>query len=121
MKKYVTHLKDLPSYTPAGHSKTTNYRLLGPGPGGSDRIEVVLGQIEHGGQADPHTHTYEEQAMFVMEGNALVETAGESEVVGPNDFIYLPQGTSHKVVPLKGRPLKLLIIYAPPLSSIQGS
>ncbi|MBM4332853.1 MAG: cupin domain-containing protein [Deltaproteobacteria bacterium] len=121
MKKYVTHLKDLPSYTPAGHSKTTNYRLLGPGPGGSDHIEVVLGQIEYGGRADPHTHASEEQAIFVMEGKALVEIAEEREVIGPNDFIYLPAGTPHKVAPMEGKPLKLLIIYAPPLSSIQGS
>jgi mannose-6-phosphate isomerase-like protein (cupin superfamily) len=38
-------------------------------------------------------------------------------VVGPNDFIFLPQGVSHKVVAMEGPPLKLLIIYAPPLSS----
>jgi mannose-6-phosphate isomerase-like protein (cupin superfamily) len=46
-----------------------------------------------------------------------VEIEGESEVVGPNDFIYLPPGTSHRVTTLKGPPLKLLIIYSPPLSS----
>lgn len=117
MKKYTTHLKDLPSYTPPGHSKTTNYRLLGPGPDGSDRMEVVLGQIEYGGQADPHVHPDLEQAFFVLEGKAEVEIEGEREVVGPNDFIYLPSGIPHRVTPLKGAPLKILIIYSPPLSS----
>jgi len=121
MKKYVTHLKDLSSYSPPGHSKTTNLRLLGPGPDGSNRMEVVLGQIEYGGQADPHSHANEEQALFVMEGKALIEIAGEREVVGPNDFIYLPQGTHHKIVPIEGKHLKVLIIYAPPLSSARNS
>ncbi|MBI5605008.1 MAG: hypothetical protein HY879_16845 [Deltaproteobacteria bacterium] len=37
-------------------------------------------------------------------------------MVGPTDFIHLPAGTRHKVVPLEGQPLKLLIVYAPPLS-----
>jgi putative monooxygenase len=119
--KYITHLKDFSPYVPPGHSKTTNYRLLGPGPGGSGRIEVVLGQIEYGGQADPHTHAKAEQGFFILEGRALVEIAGEKEVVGPNDFIFLPQGVSHKVVAMEGPPLKLLIIYAPPLSSTQNS
>lgn len=117
MKKYITHMKDLLPYTPPGHSKTTNYRLLGPGPGGSDRMEVVLGQIEYGGQADPHVHPGLEQAFFVLEGKAAVEIAGESEVVGPDDFIYLPRGIPHRVTPLEGPPLRLLIIYSPPLLS----
>jgi mannose-6-phosphate isomerase-like protein (cupin superfamily) len=117
MKKYITHLIDLPCYTPPGHSKTTNRRLLAPGAFGSNRVEVVLGQMEYGGQADPHLHPDLEQAFFVLEGKAVVEIEGESEVVGPNDFIYLPPGTLHRVTPLEGPLLKLLIIYAPPLSS----
>lgn len=117
MKKYISHLKDISAYTPPGHSKTTNYRLLGPGPDGSDRMEVVFGQIEFGGQADPHVHADLEQAFFVLEGKAEVEIEGERELVGPNDFIYLPPGIPHRVTPLKGLPLKILIIYSPPLSS----
>lgn len=119
IKKYVRRLEDVPSYMPPGHSKTANYRLLGPGPGGSDRLEIVLGQIEYGGQADCHTHETSEQAFFVLEGKALVKIDGEEDVIGPGDFIYLPQGTFHKVIPLEGQPLKILIVYAPPLSSVQ--
>jgi len=111
MRKYITHLDELPLYSPPGHSKTTNRRLLG-----SDRVEVVFGQIEYGGQADPHSHADVEQAFFVLEGKAVVEIAEKSAEVGPNDFVYLPPGTSHRVTPLDGPPLKLLIIYAPPLS-----
>ena len=117
MKKYITRMKDLFPYTPPGHSKTTNYRLLGPGPGGSDRLEVVLGQIEYGGQADPHVHPDLEQAFFVLGGKAAVEIAGQTEEIGPDDFIYLPPGTPHRVAPLEGAPLRILIIYSPPLLS----
>ena len=121
MKKYVTHVNDLSSYTPPGHSKTTNFRLLGLGPEGSNRMEIILGQVGYGGQADPHSHENEEQAIFVLEGKALIEIAGLKEVVGPNDFIFLPQGTPHKIVPLEGKHFKVLIIYAPPLSSDRNS
>jgi mannose-6-phosphate isomerase-like protein (cupin superfamily) len=116
IKKYLRRLKEVPSYTPPGHFKTTNYRLLGPGPDGSDRLEIILGQIEYGGQADCHIHENSEQAFFVLEGKALLQIEGEEELISPNDLIYLPKGTSHKVVPVEGQPLKLLIVYAPPLS-----
>gem|GEM_PF-4073856 len=33
--KYIIRLDDLETYSPAGHSRTTNRRLLGPGPRGS--------------------------------------------------------------------------------------
>jgi hypothetical protein len=66
MKKYVVRPHELPTYSPPKHSGTTNRRLLGPGPSGSDRMEVVLGELEYGGQADPHVHPDLEQAFFVL-------------------------------------------------------
>jgi quercetin dioxygenase-like cupin family protein len=116
MKGYITHIGDLPFYVPPGHSKTRNRRLLGPDSFGSNRVEVVLGEIEYGGQADPHTHSESEQAFLVLEGSALVEIEGKSQIVGAGDFIYLPAGVRHRVETLKGPALKLLILYAPPLS-----
>jgi len=116
MKQYIIHLQDLPTYSPPGHSKTSNRRLLGPGIFGSNRLEVVFGQIEYGGQADPHAHPGNEQAFFILEGKAMLEIGGKENIVGPNDFVYLPPGVTHRVTPLEGPPLKLLIIYSPPLS-----
>ncbi len=117
MKRYIVHSYELPTYTPLAHSHTINRRLLGPGPSGSDRVEVVLGEIKFGGQADPHSHSGVEQAFFVIQGKAVVEIEGKSSIVGPDDFIYLPPGATHRVTPLEGPPLKLLILYAPPLFS----
>ena len=117
MKKFITHLSEVSPYFPPGHAKTTNYRLLGPGPSGSDRFEIVLGHIESGGQADPHAHEELEQAVFILEGKAVVEIEGRHEVVGPNDLVYFPEGVRHQISTLEGPPLKLLIVYAPPLSA----
>jgi quercetin dioxygenase-like cupin family protein len=116
MKKYIVHPRELPTYSPPAHSRTTNRRLLGPGPSGSDRVEVVLGELEYGGQADPHVHPDLEQAFFVLQGKAEVEIEAQKTVVGPEDFVFLPPGTVHRVTPLEGPPLRLLIFYSPPLS-----
>jgi len=117
MKKYIIHPRELPAYSPPKHSKTINRRLLGPGPSGSDRMEVVLGEIAFGGQADPHAHPDLEQAFFVLQGRAEVEVDGEKSVVGPEDFIFLPPGVMHRVTPLEGPALRVLVLYTPPLSS----
>lgn len=116
MSKYISHSHELAVYTPPAHSNTRNRRLLGAGPSGSSRMEVVLGEIEFGGQADPHLHSEVEQAIFVMEGKAEVEIDGQAAVVGADDFIYLPAGVTHRVTALPGPPLRVLIVYAPPLS-----
>ena len=117
MKRYISHAYELPVYTPPAHSNTQNRRLLGPGPFGSSRAEVVLGEIKFGGQADPHSHSEVEQGIFVISGKAEVEIEGETAVVGPDDFIFLPAGATHRVTALPGPPLKVLIVYAPPLSA----
>jgi len=121
MKRYIVHSYELPVYSPPAHSHTKNRRLLGPGPFGSGRVEVVLGEIEYGGQADPHSHSGVEQAFFVIQGKAVVEIEGKSAIVGPDDFVYLPAGATHRVIPQEGPTLKLLILYTPPLSSPKKS
>ncbi len=121
MKKFITHLTDVSPYSPAGHSRTTNFRLLGPGAAGSERFEVILGEIEPGGRADAHAHERIEQAVFVLEGKAVIEIEGESEIAGPKDLMYFPAGVKHSITPLDGRPIRLLIIYAPPLSASRDS
>lgn len=119
IRKYFRRLKEVSPYTPPGHFKTTNYRLLGPGPEGSDRLEIILGQIEYGGQAECHIHENSEQAFFILEGKALVKIGGEEKVVGPTELVYVPQGMFHEVTPLGDQPLRILIVYAPPLSSVE--
>ena len=121
MEKYIVKPHELPTYSPPKHSWTTNRRLLGPGPSGSSTMEVILGELEYGGQADPHVHQDLEQAFFILQGQAEVEIDGEKAVVGPEDFIFLPPGTVHRVTPMKGPPLRLLIIYSPPLSSSKNA
>lgn len=42
-----------------------------------------------------HTHTVQEQIYHVLEGEGLIEIAGENRVVRKNDFIFLPPGVEH--------------------------
>lgn len=112
--KYIVTPDDVPAYSPPLHSGTVNRRLVGRDVNGSACVEVVLGVVEPGGLAERHTHEVE-QAMYVLEGRALVEVNGESRECGAGTACFFPPGVAHRVESLGPGPLRVLVIYAPPL------
>src|SRR5215470_8428126 len=44
-----------------------------------------------------HSHKEQEQVYHVLEGEGLMEIAGESHVVRKHDVIYLPPGVEHMI------------------------
>ncbi len=112
--KYIVRPEDVPPYSPAMHTGTVNRRLVGRDVNGSIHVEMVLGVLEPGGVAERHSHDAQEQAMYILEGRALVEV-GDSikEEVGPGTACFFPAGMPHRFEALT--PVKTLVIYAPPL------
>jgi mannose-6-phosphate isomerase-like protein (cupin superfamily) len=110
----ITHIDDLPAYAPPGHSGTRNIRLADRAFCG--HFEMVLGEIAPGGVADPHAHDTEYQAMYVISGRAEV-TLGDRPAVecGPGTMVRIPPKVMHKVVATGEEPLKLILVYSPPL------
>jgi quercetin dioxygenase-like cupin family protein len=110
----IKHIDDLPVYGPPGHSGTRNVRLVDREACG--RFEMVLGEIAPGGVAEPHSHAVEYQAMYVVSGIGEV-TLGDAAPVdcGPGSIVNIPPGLMHKVVAKGEEPLKLVIVYSPPL------
>jgi quercetin dioxygenase-like cupin family protein len=112
-RKYVIRLPELDTYSPPLHHGTVNRRLVGR-ENGSGKIELIIGEIQPGGGAYPHTHD-SDQACFVLTGRCLL-TIGESvEEAGPDCAFFLPAGLEHKVEVMGEEVLRLLVIYSPPL------
>lgn len=112
--KYIVRPEEVPAYSPPLHAGTVNRRLVGKEVNGSRQVEVVLGTVEPGGVAERHTHEVE-QAMYVVEGRALVEVGDDKREVGPGTACFFPPGMPHRVESLGPGPLKALVIYSPPL------
>lgn len=112
--KHISHVNDLEKYSPPGHAGTVNIRLF-------DRtfcknFEMIIGELEPGGVAHKHHHEVEYQAIYVLSGKAGVTLAEEETVeCGPGSAIELPPGLDHHVSSLGPDPLKLMIVYSPPL------
>ena len=63
---------------------------------GSDGIALVRGRIEPGGVLPWHTHDVEE-ALTVLEGNALSEIGDETYNLLPGDAVLLPAHIPHQL------------------------
>ena len=105
----VNHIRiidpeDVPPYQPAGHAKTTNRCLFI-----EEQMEIIEGMIESGGGADRHIHKNNEQMLYTLGG--LTDPL----------LIYYPRGAPHGTGGSVSDPLKLLVIYAPPLGESQNA
>jgi len=96
--------KDVPSYEPAGHAKTTNRCLFV-----DEHIELIEGTIARGGGAQRHFHRHHEQVLYVLGG------------VSVPLLIYYPEGAPHGTGGGVPEPLALLVIYSPPLGESQNA
>ncbi|MGH8730413.1 MAG: cupin domain-containing protein, partial [Burkholderiales bacterium] len=62
--RYFVRPQDVPTYHPANHTGTVNRRLVGASNVGANKVEVVLGVIEKGKGALPHSHPGIEQVCY---------------------------------------------------------
>lgn len=111
--KYVIRAEEVTPYSPANHSGTKNYRLVGPTVNGAKAMEIVLGDIERNEGALPHAHPDLEQAAYILEGEALSVVDGVEHHVKPGDMCFFPANVFHSIKVLTER-LKVLVVYSPP-------
>jgi quercetin dioxygenase-like cupin family protein len=111
--RYVTRASEQDPYSPANHSGTKNYRLVGPQVNGAKYLEIVLGDIERNEGTPAHAHPDVEQAVYILEGEAIAVIDGEDHDVRAGDMVFIPAKVFHSFKALSER-LKLLVIYSPP-------
>lgn len=113
MSGVIVRASEQEPYSPANHTGTKNYRLVGPTVNGAKHLEVVLGDIERNEGTPPHAHPDVEQAVYILEGEAIAGIDGIDHAVGRGDMIFFPANVFHSFKAVSER-VKLLVIYAPP-------
>ena len=112
----IVHLDDLPRYEPAGHWGTRNARLVEHPAGGG--YEMILGTMTPEGGAEPHHHDRNHQAMFILEGEALVELGdAPPRRCGPGSVIEIPPGLPHRFASAGTGTLRFIVVFSPPLAA----
>jgi quercetin dioxygenase-like cupin family protein len=112
-KSHRVRQSEVAPYSPANHTGTRNYRLIGPETVGAKQLEVLIGEIERGKGALPHAHPGIEQVCYLLEGAAHVEVAGEKFELAPGEACFFPAGAQHLFIVTSER-AKVMVIYAPP-------
>jgi quercetin dioxygenase-like cupin family protein len=110
---YVIHPLEQPYYSPANHTGTRNYRLVGPKTNGSRYLEIALGDIERHEGSPAHAHPDLEQAVYIIEGEATVEVDGVLCHVKTGDLMYFPPKVFHDIR-VESERIRILVIYSPP-------
>ncbi|MGA2945338.1 MAG: cupin domain-containing protein [Xanthobacteraceae bacterium] len=110
---YIIRASEMVPYSPANHTGTKNYRLVGPHVNGAKHLEIVLGDIERNEGSLAHAHPDLEQAVYVLEGEAIAGIDGVDHHVRAGDMMYFPARVFHSIKVLTER-IKLLVIYSPP-------
>jgi len=112
--KYFVKRHHVEPYSPANHTGTVNRRLIGPETVGAQQLEVVLGVVEKGKGALPHSHPGIEQVCYMLEGRARVEVDGQTFEIGPGECCFFPADMPHVFTRVSQETLRVLVIYSPP-------
>ncbi len=110
---YIIRASETEPYSPANHTGTKNYRLVGPELNGAKYMEIVLGDIERNEGSPAHAHPDLEQAVYILEGEAIAGIDGVDHHVRAGDLMFFPARVFHSIKVLTER-IKLLVIYSPP-------
>jgi quercetin dioxygenase-like cupin family protein len=113
MSKYRVRQSEVTPYSPANHTGTKNFRLIGPETVGAKQVEVLIGELERGKGALPHVHPGIEQVCYLLEGEAHVEVAGEKFEMKPGEACFFPPEAVHLFI-VTSEKAKVLVIYSPP-------
>ena len=113
MSKYHVKQKDVKPYSPANHTGTHNFRMIGPETVGASQLEVLVGEVERGKGALPHAHPGIEQACYMLEGTAHVEVDGEKFEMVAGDACFFPADAMHLVTVTSDK-ARILVMYSPP-------
>jgi mannose-6-phosphate isomerase-like protein (cupin superfamily) len=71
--------------------------LVMPETQNSKHLDYRISMYQPMAYVAPHSHREQEQVYHILEGEGLMEIAGEARVVRKHDVIYLPPGVEHMI------------------------
>jgi len=85
--------EDLPGHFGGAFSKF----LVHPETTGSQHIDYRISCYQPRAYVEPHAHKVQEQVYHVLEGEGLMEIAGERRVVRRHDVIFIAPKVKHAI------------------------
>jgi quercetin dioxygenase-like cupin family protein len=77
------------------------------------RYAVTDSTVPPGGEAPPHVHHREDEALWVLEGEVEVTVGDATVTAGPGSFVRLPRGVPHAYANTAPAPVRFLTLMVP--------
>ena len=87
--------------------------LVRPENSASRHIDYRISMYQPMAYVARHTHKIQEQIYHVLEGEGLMEIAGQNHVVRKHDVIFLPPGVEHAISNTGLVDLVFLVVTSP--------
>jgi quercetin dioxygenase-like cupin family protein len=112
---HVAHLDWSFAERPAPPSATASglarLRVVGPEQG-AVHTDLAVGVLAPGGWIAPHVHSFEE-ALYVLEGELLLDLGGRVHRLHVADYALIPTGTRHALGNSSRAPVRFLSLNSP--------
>ncbi len=107
-KPYSRRLGGEASYWSLGLLET----FLAEGKDTDGRFSLGEGLAPKGAEPPPHTHTREDEAYYILEGELTFRVGGHTIEAGPGDYVWLPRGVEHSFE-IKTEQGRALVLFTP--------
>ncbi len=102
---------DRPSPPSAISMGLSRQRIVGPDQGAVHTDLAACG-LDPGGWLAPHVHAFEE-ALYVLDGELLIDLGESTYDLRPGDFTLMPTGLRHGLGNVGGQPARFLSLSSP--------
>ena len=99
---------------PAHYGGAYSKMLVRPETLGARHLDYRISCYQPRAHVAPHAHAVQEQVYHVLDGEGLMEIAGERKVVRRHDVIFIPPGVEHAIYNSGLSDLVFLVITSPP-------
>ncbi len=86
--------------------------MLAEGKDTDGRFSLGEGLAPKGADPPPHTHTREDEAFYLLEGEITFRVGGQTIEAKPGDYVWLPRGIERSFE-VKTSQARALVLYTP--------
>lgn len=89
------------------------YTIKASGDSTNGAFALIEASVPPGGGPPPHTHSREDEAFYLLDGELEVLTGRSTVLARVGDFVHLPRGIVHGFTNPGGTAARMLILTAP--------
>jgi mannose-6-phosphate isomerase-like protein (cupin superfamily) len=110
----VHNIAEIPWQQFLGHfGSALSKPLVRPETAGSRLLDYRISTYQPMGYVELHTHKVQEQVYHILDGEGLMEMAGERRVVRRHDVVFIPPGVEHGITNCGLGDLTFIVVTTP--------